>query len=382
MKRSRLALSLSTGLAMFSMFFGSGNLVFPVLAGQQSQGHYLLAALGIVLTGVCVPFLGSLGMLLFQGKPDDFFCVLGKKASFIVCMLILSLLGPFAVVARCITVAHGSFTHLFPSVSLPLFSAFFCFITFLSILKKNQLVSLLGNILTPILLGSLFLIAYFGLDYNLLPESSSLQVKVLTQGLLTGYQTMDLLAAFFFSTFIFNHLKRAEPALASSPWQCVKLSLGSSLIGMGLLALIYLLLVMLGATHAEFLNTVAPEQMLANIAEKTLGYKGSIIVCMAILLACFTTASVLTTLFADFFRQRVFQNRLSFTWAAFFSLLIAFAISTLEFSGIARFITPIIEIIYPALIVLTLLNLSKQLIGTPVPRWPIVLALFVRVIVH
>ncbi|MBA2728840.1 MAG: branched-chain amino acid transport system II carrier protein, partial [Parachlamydiaceae bacterium] len=38
----------TTGFALFSMFFGSGNLVFPITVGQESQGHYLLAALGIV----------------------------------------------------------------------------------------------------------------------------------------------------------------------------------------------------------------------------------------------------------------------------------------------------------------------------------------------
>jgi LIVCS family branched-chain amino acid:cation transporter len=58
---------LSTGLAMFSMFFGSGNLVFPLLVGQMSSGHYLSATLGILLTGVLVPFLGILAMILFNG---------------------------------------------------------------------------------------------------------------------------------------------------------------------------------------------------------------------------------------------------------------------------------------------------------------------------
>ena len=73
---------ISTGLAMFSMFFGSGNLVFPLLVGQLSQGHYLAAFAGIFLTGVLVPFLGILVMFLFKGDSNALFGKLGKPAIF------------------------------------------------------------------------------------------------------------------------------------------------------------------------------------------------------------------------------------------------------------------------------------------------------------
>ena len=66
------SLILATGLAMFSMFFGSGNLVFPLVVGQMSEGHFGLASLGILLTGVLVPFLGILAMLLFDGNSKVF----------------------------------------------------------------------------------------------------------------------------------------------------------------------------------------------------------------------------------------------------------------------------------------------------------------------
>src|SRR5690349_22076848 len=88
-------LIISTGFALFSMFFGSGNLVFPISVGVESQGHYLLGSLGILLTGVIVPFLGVLGMMLFKGDIMHFFSCFGKKGTFIFSLIALSLMGPF-----------------------------------------------------------------------------------------------------------------------------------------------------------------------------------------------------------------------------------------------------------------------------------------------
>ncbi len=76
-------LVVSTGFALFSMFFGSGNLVFPITVGLESEGHYLPAALGILLTGVAVPFLGVLGMMLYKGDIYSFQCLRQKRYLYI-----------------------------------------------------------------------------------------------------------------------------------------------------------------------------------------------------------------------------------------------------------------------------------------------------------
>jgi branched-chain amino acid:cation transporter, LIVCS family len=129
-------LILSTGLAMFSMFFGSGNLVFPLVVGQLSEGHYMLAAFGILLTGVFVPFLGILAMLLFEGKTNEFFSLLGKYAPFWLSLICLSIMGPFGVLARCITVAHGAFQLIIPNTELWVFSLTACVMIFLLTVQK------------------------------------------------------------------------------------------------------------------------------------------------------------------------------------------------------------------------------------------------------
>jgi LIVCS family branched-chain amino acid:cation transporter len=370
------SLTFSTGLAMFSMFFGSGNLVFPLVVGQLSEGHFGLAALGILLTGVLVPFLGILAMLLFHGDSHAFFGRLGKPATFWFPLVALSLMGPFGVLARCITVAHGAWRLFLPDTSLWTFSAASCAVIFLLTIRKNRIVPLLGSLLTPFLLLSLAAIALFGLLAVELPEASPNGAWTsFKHGIFQGYQTMDLLAAFFFSTFVIKHLRERREGE-----QILPVFFKASLIGAGLLSIIYFLLVLLGSIYAPQLSSIPPQEILGYIARQALGPLATPVVCVAVVLACLTTAIVLASLFADFVRKEVAKDKISNSAALGITLLIAFCTSTLEFSGIARILGPILEVIYPALIVLTVLSIFHKLWGWTTIRWPILIALFAKLL--
>ena len=206
---------LSAGFALFSMFFGSGNLVFPLLVGQESGGHFMLASLGIIFTGVMVPFLGLLGMMLCRGSLKEFFSPLGKMATFIFSFIALSLMGPFGVLARCFTVAHGAIQTIFPEFPLVVASLCFCALIYVMTIKKNKIVSTLGSYLTPILLLSIGAIAFFAFKEGSFESVPDFQATIggwsaFKNGFLQGYQTMDLLAAFFFSFSLFLFMLRAK----------------------------------------------------------------------------------------------------------------------------------------------------------------------------
>jgi hypothetical protein len=81
MTRSKMIFT--TGLAMFAMFFGSGNLVFPLNLGVISGEDYIVSVLGFMLTGVFMPFVGLLSVMLYNGSRSKFFGLLGKKTSFV-----------------------------------------------------------------------------------------------------------------------------------------------------------------------------------------------------------------------------------------------------------------------------------------------------------
>lgn len=369
-------LVLSTGFALFSMFFGSGNLVFPLTVGRESGGHFIMASLGIFLTGVIVPFLGVFALWFFKGDHKAFFGTMGRHATFWFPLIALGLMGPFGVLARCITVAHGSFKLLFPSVSLIPFSLAMLTVIYAATMNKSKIVSLLGSWLTPFLLLSLAAIAFFGFAYGDFPAISHTGgMNVLSNGILQGYQTMDLLGAFFFSSFVITHLQSHQE---TSPKNLFKLFMQSIAVGGGLLALVYFVLVYLGAKFAVQLQGVPPEEMLGVVTAQAMGNFSAPIVCIAAVLACFTTAVVLAQLFADFLKTEVTDNKISSHLAMLATLVVAFGLSTLEFSGIAKFLGPILETLYPALIVLTVMNILSNLWELPTTRWPVAMALVAK----
>ncbi len=369
---SNRKLIISTGLAMFSMFFGSGNLVFPLVVGQLSQGHYLLATLGFFATAVLVPFLGILGMLLFKGDTHSFLSRLGRYAPFWFSLIALSLMGPFGVLARCITVAHGSFTLLLPSTPLWLFSLISCALLFLLTVRQNRIVPLLGTYLTPILLLALGAIALIGLTSHPLPLAiPGTSLSILTDSLLKGYQTMDLLAAFFFSTFVIRHLEQDDPRASLS------IFFRASLLGAGLLSLIYFVLILAGSMYAPELASIPPQEMFGHVAQLALGPLAAPLVATAVILACVTTAVVLATLFAEFVQAHIVP--LSRPLSLLLTLAIAFSTSILGFSRIAQYLGFFLEMTYPALILLTLLNIFHRLYGWKMVRIPTAVAVLAKV---
>lgn len=374
MKTTRVAVS--TGFALFSMFFGSGNLVFPILVGQESQGHFLLAGLGIILTGVIIPFMGVLGMMLYQGSLRDFFACFGSKGLFLFSLLCLGLMGPFGVLARCLTVAHGALVQLAPSISLEMSSLGFCLLIFLLTVNKNSIIPVLGSLLTPFLLVSIATIAFFGLKSGSFsaPISDSNSFDALKNGFFTGYQMMDLVASFFFSGFIIQHLRQHYPE-GTQTGALLKVFFRAAMVGGAILSAVYGALVLLGWLYAPQLTDVAPKEMLGTIAIHSLGHFAAPCVSLAVVFACLTTAIVLTSLFADFLQHEISKNRLSNPLSLLITLGLGFAVSTLDFAGIASFLGPVLEAIYPALIILTLVNIAVKLLGARATHWPFTLTL-------
>lgn len=367
----------STGFALFSMFFGSGNLVFPLTVGQESGGHYFLAALGILFTGVVVPFLGVFGMMLYKGDIYSFFNSFGKKGTFVFSFLALGLMGPFGVLARCLTVAHGALLLIFPTLSLPMASLFMSLVIYLLAVNKNKIVTVLGTILTPFLLVAIAAIAFFGLLQGASPNEIDVNGwRALKNGFFQGYQTMDLLAAFFFSQFVIKHL--ADNFAESDDAAALKVFFKASAIGAGILSSVYFALVVLGWIYSPLLLGKPPQEMLGLIAMESLGSMAAPCLCLAVVFACLTTAIVLASLFADFLRHEVAQEKIGNKLALFMTLAIGFFVSTLEFAGIAKFLGPILETIYPALITLTVVNIACKFLKVKASHWPFTLTIVAK----
>ena len=167
---------------------------------------------------------------------------------------------------------------------------------------------------------------------------------------------MDLLASFFFATVIVRHFQVSfsKEGKTSAFW----LSLYAILIGSGLIFIMYMALIYLGATFASALGQNAPEQFLSIIAYLTLGNFGGHIVSIAIILSCLTTVVALTTVFTDYLFEHIFKGHLKRLYCLGLTCLVTFFMSNLGFSGIVSFLSPILSYLYPLLIALTLYNIA------------------------
>jgi len=360
---------LIAGFAMFSMFFGSGNLVFPLLVGKESLHHYPMAIAGFIITAVIVPFLGLIGMILFDGHYRAYFNKLGKGPAFLLIAIILMLIGPFGVVPRCITVAFGGFSLLSTTLSFPLFSFLFCCAIIGCIWSKNKIVDIIGLFLTPFKLGGIVILILFGLWFGEPAIHGDLSSsEVFSNALLKGYQTMDLMAAFFFSStivyYLHNHLKAQDDHKT-----LIKMSIGASIVGALLLTLVYLGFIGLGAKYAPYLQDTQPEQLLVAIGGHALGYFARPIIAIILAVGCLATAVILSTLFADFLQNDVAKDRISRPQAILITMSISFVVSLLGFSNLMSILGTILEVAYPALIMLALMNIVGKLTSLDTTQW-------------
>jgi len=374
--RSRRAV-LPVGLAIFAMFFGAGNIVFPLALGQFTQDKTIYGILGLIITAVLVPLIGLLAMMLFTGDYAAFFRRIGKIPGFFVTVSILGLIGPFGGIPRCITISFSTLDAFgfqpIKWINLLIFSIFSCVLLFLFTYKPRRILALLGYLLTPLLLLSLALIVGKGLISMPAPDATShTRWAVFTQGFLDGYNTLDLLAAFFFSSVVLLCLKKndgKESILQEQKSMLIVAILGS-LISATLLSLVYICFSFLAAGYSNVLVSVDSDQLLGTLAFQLLGPYAGLIATIAVCFACFTTEIALTAIFAGFLHKTLFKEKISYKAALFLTLSVSLLVSTLRFSGISAFLVPIVQVCYPALIVLSILNIFYKLYDfKPVKRF-------------
>ncbi len=369
-----------TGLALFSMFFGAGNVTFPLLVGEAAGDQNLFAISGLLITAVVMPMVGLIAMLLFGSNYRAFFLRIGKVPGLSLMFLAMALLGPFMVIPRCIAVAYDTLSYQITTMPTWSFSVLACVTIFALIFNRHQIVNLLGYILTPILLGFLLLILATGL----INPPSALPVDeagfgLFLHGIREGYNTLDLIAALFFSTMVWMNIKKHTPlSHREDRAYLIKASIKAAIIGGSLLAIMYLGLSYVSAAYADpaFDRVTSPAQLLVALAFHLLGNVGGVLASIAIALACLTTAMALTAISADFLRTQIIRDaaKLNYTSAVLICLAITFAMSLLGFSGIMRLAIPILFIAYPVYIVVSLFNLGHQVKGITMIKTPALIA--------
>lgn len=347
------------GFALFAMFFGSGNLVFPIQIGQATGEAWLFGYLGLFITGIILPFLGLMVIKLYKGSYLAFFGEAGEVMRYALPLFTLSLLGSFGIVPRCITVAHGSIYDLFPNVSLFAFSLLFSAVTFFLSLSEGTMLRIIGKWLSPLKLFALLLLIFIAF-LNAPDSTTNVGAETaLLNGFLTGYQTMDLFAAFFFSALIFSQIEKTLPASISHK-DVIKAAIKPSIIGASLIGLVYFGFVHLGAHYAHVIADVSPALYLPTIAKYTMGNTATWFIAFIMPLSCLTTAVALNNIYAKYIYSTLKVEKNKFPVILLGTTSLSFVVSLLDFKGIAAFLVPALEVSYPGIIALTVMSLVTK----------------------
>lgn len=338
--------------------------------------------MGLLITAVVMPFAGVFAMILFDGNYRGFFDRLGKVPGFLLALAVITLLGPLGSTPRCIALTYSTLKSSIPSLEPISFSALACLVILLFTIRKNHILKLLGWILTPLLLGTLGAIVGLGLFTSAELQASDVEGNMFLHGLQEGYNTMDLLAAFFFSSTILAILKERIADEDDHLRSYIHLSLQASLIGAFLLALVYIGFSFVAAFHGQDLAVDSKEELLTAISLKIAGPAAGLLVGTTITLACLTTAIALISVFSDFVQKEVFNQKISYEVTLVGALGITFLISTYQFTGISAFLGPILQVCYPGLIVLTFLNILYKITGFQPLKIPVFVTFAVSALLY
>ncbi len=364
----------TTGLAMFAMFFGSGNLIFPVGIGRVAAEHNSWAMLGLFITAVLIPFSGLCLMLLYGGDQMVFFRKIGIIPGKIISFAILALIGPFGVLPRCIAFSYSTFSIYFPEVSLLVFALISCALIFLLSYKENDVVGIIGNFLTPILLISLAIIIYNGLSAESVPmlvEETHEPWDMVKFGFIEGYKTFDIFAALFFAAAIIPAFRSVLGDKMEDRRSLLMLAVRSSLVGMALLFAVYSGLSFVASNLRGALEGIPGDKLLGMIATLTMGKTAGLVANSVVFLACLTTAISLAVVSAEFIKKEVCLNKVSYGKSLMITMIITLVMSLLGFDGIMRMVIPVLMVLCPAVITLMVVNCLNYFFAFPYIRTPV-----------
>lgn len=346
------------GFALFSMFFGAGNLIFPPKLGQLLGEHYILGIIGFTLTGVGLPLLGLLAATKNNGNFEEMSLKVGKNFSKVYSIVLFLMIGPLLAIPRtAATTFEISVQPNFANFSPLIFTIIYFLVNLIFVLRPSKVIETIGKFLTPVLLFILIALIVKGIVSPISSFSPSNVQNALPTSLLEGYQTMDALASIIFASLIIGAVK----SKGYKDNQVVNVTVKASIIAIVGLGLVYGGLIYLGSRTGILADGMNNSALLLFLSSSILGNVGRIAIGIALGLACLTTSIGLLSSGGEFF-ERVSGGKLKYTFNILVMSVASILIANMGLDKIVSFSASILNIIYPITIILILLNLFDRFV--------------------
>ncbi|MFQ9706249.1 MAG: branched-chain amino acid transport system II carrier protein [Limosilactobacillus pontis] len=353
---------------LFGLFFGAGNLIFPLHLGQLAGADWGTAAVGFLITGVLLPLLSVLAVAVTRAEGVyDVGRPLGAGFALVFMVLIHATIGPLFGTPRTATVSFTVGVEPFlpkqyTSVALFIFSALFFLAAFAFSYKENNILANVGKVLNPVFLALLFLVFVVAFANPLgnpasAPATTAYAHHALANGFLEGYNTMDALAGLAFGVTVVTAVRSIGQRRASDVSRVVA---KSGVLAVSAIAVIYVLLIVLGAMSLGRFKVSADGGVAFNqLVNAYAGAFGQVVLAFLLTVTCLTTAVGLVAAFAQDFHKH-FPKVSYHTWLAL-SCLASFLTANFGLDQIIAWSTPMLMFLYPLSMVLILLSVSSPL---------------------
>lgn len=362
------------GFALFSLFFGAGNLILPPTLGVKAGLDWWIVVLGFVLTAVTIPILAIFAHAKLQGTLYDF----GKKVSPIFSTIYCFLIYIIAVAIpspRTAAVTHEMTVQPFFETTPLLTSVLYFVLVFIFAVNRTKVIGLIGRFLTPIIVLILLII----IGIAIFTSSGTMTLSIFTtpfvDGILEGYQTFDAIGGVVVGAVIIISLNYSSHTTFEAKRKLIRKA--GFIAGTGLL-LIYGGLILSGSLFSSaFAKDATRIEVLSGLSTSTLGDFGTTFLSILVALACFTTAVGIVTGTADYIKGICNDSRKAYIITAAIASLIGIIVGSYQVDFIITLAVPALMFLYPITIVLILLNIVSDKYATKLVFRGVVLVTFI-----
>ena len=360
MSRKKIIDIIICGFALFAIFFGAGNLIFPPYLGVISGNNWGIANIAFLLSDPLLPILGVIVTALLGGQATDLGKRVSKHFSIIIGAISIILIGPLFAVPRTGATTHEIFVQSFvPSAPQWITSLIFFGLTLYIAIHSHTVIDAIGKYLTPILLFILLLVFIAAVVQPNASFQTTTSAGLFSQSFKEGYQTMDALGAALMAGVVISDLTRRGYTEKKEQHQMM---FGVGIVSFILLALVYSSLTYAGATVSTvYDSTIQRPALLIGLIEQLLGSFGKVAMGIAVSFACLTTSVGLITTCGHYF-STLTNGKLEYKKIVVVSVVISFLLSLLGVDALLQLAVPVLSAIYPMVIALIFLSIFDRYI--------------------
>lgn len=355
---------------IYSIYFGAGNLIFPIKVGYRVGPELWSAMTGFILAAVALPALVLWACARVDGGFDKVTQALPKPFALVLAVSLYLIIGPFLGLPRFAGVAYTTIQPLLgdaggSNIGLLIFSLLFFSLTLVLAINPGKILDIVGKIMAPILVVVLLVIALgavfapqgpiSGVDPQLGLGSA---MGFFAYGFEEGYLTLNAIGSLIIGIVILNSVHGLGFDRDDAGRYTMQ---GMLFAGIGL-AVTFAALSYLGATSHELVGLPQHEVTGAEItpvyAQALYGIWGMIALALAVILACLTTAIGLISACGSYF-SKVMPIMGYRGWAISFSIL-SVVVANMGLGPLLATARPVLLGFYPIAMCVALLSLVQD----------------------